>query len=55
MAKGEIKDTDKRILLQLNKEDIELLDVIAEKKKRSRNNLLRIIIEEYLDDYRENK
>ena len=50
--KGEIKATDRRILLQLNKEDIKLLDELSEKKKRSRNNLLRLIVEKYLEDYK---
>ena len=52
MAKGEIKETDSRILIQLSKEDILLLDKIAEMHKRSRNNLLRLIVENYLDQYK---
>ena len=52
MAKGEIKETASRILIQLSKEDIKLLDKIAEMHKRSRNNLLRLIVENYLDQYK---
>ena len=52
MSKGEIKTTDSRILIQLDKSDIKLLEEIADRQHRSRSNLIRLILERYLEQYK---
>lgn len=49
MAQGEIKKTDVRIQVQIDKDTKALLDEIAKKEGRSISNLARHIITQYLE------
>lgn len=50
MAQGEIKKTDTRIQVQIDKDTKALLDEIAKKEGRSISNLARHIITQYLKE-----
>ena len=47
------KPSDVRFNIQLDKEDAELLLNIAKEQTRSRSNLIRVILEDYIRDYKQ--
>lgn len=51
MSKGQIKESEIRFNCQLSKEDLIKLGNIAKEECRTRNNLIRKILMDYIKEY----
>lgn len=51
MGKGQIKESEIRFNCQLSKEDLIKLGNIAKEERRTRNNLIRKILMDYIKEY----
>ena len=46
---------DKTVVIRLTEEEIEILDRVAKEQKRSRANLMQLIISEWLEENKKEK